>query len=282
MRQKTYPSDLTDDQWGLIEPLIPPANPNTRPRKHPMRQVVNALLYVTKEGCSWRALPADFGVPWKTAYNYFRAWTDDGTLDRIVDTLRQAVRAKAGRNKNPSAGSVDSQSVKSALGGDEVGVDGGKKVRGRKRHIVVDTMGLLLVVVVTAANVDDARGAELAFGELTAEHRERLVEVWADSKYHNHALNDFLAEGGYGFQVEIVSRPAGEKGFRVLPWRWVVERTFAWLGWSRRLSKDYERLAETSAGMVKLAAIRQMIHRLKPRRAYHRYYEKRTKRNKAA
>jgi putative transposase len=282
MRQKTYPSDLTDAQWALIDPLLPPANPNTRPRKHRMRDVVDALLYVTKEGCTWRALPSDFGVPWKTVYNYFRAWTANGTLDRIVDALRQAVRVKAGRKPNPSAGSVDSQSVKSALGGAEIGIDGGKKVRGRKRHIAVDTMGLLLVVAVTAANVDDARGAEMAFGQMTAEHRERLVKVWADSKYHNYALYDFLAAGGYEFELEIVSKPAGEKGFKVLPWRWVVERTFAWLGWSRRLSKDYERLAETSEGMVKLAAIRQMVHRLKPRRNYHRYFQKRTKRNKAA
>jgi putative transposase len=282
MRQKTYPSDLTDSQWALLDPLLPPSNPNTRPRKHPMREVVNALLYVTKEGCTWRALPADFGVPWKTVYNYFRAWTADGTLDRLVDVLRRAVRVKAGRKPGPSAGSIDSQSARSALGGDDIGIDGGKKVRGRKRHIAVDTLGLLLVVAVTAANVDDARGAELVFGGMTAEHRERLVKVWADGKYHNYALNDFLAAGGYEFELEIVGRPAGEKGFRVLPWRWVVERTFAWLGWSRRLSKDYERLAETSAGMVKLAAIRQMVHRLKPRRTYHRYYQKRNKRNMAA
>jgi putative transposase len=282
MSRKVYPSDVTDAQWAVLAPLVPPANPNTRPRKHPLREVVNALLYVAKEGCSWRALPGDFAIPWKTVYNYFRAWMDDGTWDKLLDALRGQVRAKARRNEAPSAGSIDSQSTKTALGGDDVGTDGGKKVHGRKRHILVDTLGLLLGVVVTAANVDDARGAELVFRKLTPQQRAELKKVWADSKYHNHALNAFLAEQGFALELEIVSRPKEQEGFKPLPWRWVVERTFAWLGWSRRLSKDYERRADTSAAMVKVAAIRHMLHRLKPRKAYHRYYQKRAERTRAA
>ena len=271
MRRKTCPSDLSDAQWAALRSHIPKENPNTRPRKHPMRRVVEALLYVVKEGCSWRAVPHDFGVPWRTVYNYFRAWGRDGTWDRLVKILRQAVRRRAGRESTPSAASADSQSVKTAEGGEARGTDGGKLVKGRKRHIVVDTLGLLLAVTVTAANVDDARGAEANFARLPSGEFPRLARVWADSKYHNHALYAWMAQSGCRFELEIVSRPPGTKGFVVLPKRWMVERTFAWLGKSRRLSKDYERLVETSESMIKVSAVHHMLRRLKPKRGRRKF-----------
>src|SRR4051812_37740501 len=167
MQRKRYPSDLTAPQWSLLEPWIPPARPGGRPRQTDMREVVNAIFYLTREGCTWRALPHDF-PPWKTVYNYFEAWRDDGTWDGFLTALRRRVRRAAGRDPDPRVACIDSQSVKTAGGGEEVGTDGGKKVRGRKRHIAVDTLGLLLAVVVTAANVDDARAAQDVFAQMPA------------------------------------------------------------------------------------------------------------------
>lgn len=263
MKRKPYPSDLTDEQWAILEPMIPPAWPGGRPRKTDMREVANALFYLTREGCTWRALPHDF-PPWKTVYNYFQWWTWDGTWQKMLDALREQVRLKAGREPTPSVAALDSQSLKTAEGGQECGTDGGKKVHGRKRHILVDTMGLLTAVFVTAANVDDARAAQDVLEQVRSRDFPRLEWVMVDNKYHNHALYRWLRVHHRRYQLRVVSREAGEKRFVPLPVRWVVERTFAWEGRYRRLGRDYEHLPESTESVVKIAAIHHMLRRLAP------------------
>jgi len=259
---RRYPSDLTDAQWEVIAPLVPEPGSGGRPAIHPRRRIVDAILYLNRTGCAWRQLPHDF-PPWATVFWYFKRWREDGVVDRLHDALRDQVRDAAGRDPMASAGCVDAQSVKGAdtVGAAVRGFDAGKKVNGRKRHIVVDTMGLLLLVVITSAGVQDRDGARTLL-EKVKMAMPSLSLLWADGGYAGKLVE--WAERVAHITVEIVRKPPGLKTFQVLPRRWVVERTFAWIVKCRRLDHDYERLPETSEAMIKWAMIGLMVRRLEP------------------
>jgi putative transposase len=259
--RKPYPSDLTDDQWVMIEALIPAAKPGGAARTTDMREVLNTIFYQSRTGCQWRYLPHDL-LPKSTVWDYFSAWKKDGTLQRIVDALRRRVRAEAGRAPEPRTAALDSQTAPTHHQGADCGVDGGKGVTGRKRHIVVCSMGLLLAVSVTAANLNEGTQAPKVLEKLAPETTSRLETVYADNKYHCRAVWEHEKKPEVKYRVVVVKRAGKE--FKLLPKRWVVERTFAWMGWNRRLSKDYERTTSSSEAWCQISMIHLMARRLSP------------------
>ncbi len=258
MKRKAYPSDLREREWEILEPLIPPEKPGGRPREVEMREILDAIFYVLRSGGAWRMLPHDLPA-WQTVYGYFNQWRKDGTWEMVNAQLRKQVRQREGREASPSAGIIDSQTVKTTEQGGPRGYDAGKKVNGRKRHLLVDTIGLVMMAVVHPADIQDRDGAKLVLEAIEGLF-PRLQLIWADGGYRGQLVD--WVKSTFNWLLEIVKRPDDQVGFVPLPRRWVVERTFGWLGRYRRLSKDYERLPQTTQSLIYAAMTHLMLRRL--------------------
>jgi putative transposase len=255
-----YPSDLTDTEWACVQRYLPSLSTRGRPRIHPLRRILDAIFYVVRSGCAWRYLPCDY-PPWQTVFYHFRCFRLSGKWHLLYTTLHRAERERVGRHPNPSAAILDSQSVKTVEESAGIcGYDAHKRVKGRKRHLLVDTLGLPIACYVTPADIHDTAGARKVLGGL-AYFVPRLKKIWADAAYRGQELVDWCLQQG-GWELEIVERQPGSRVFTIQPRRWVVERSFAWLNRSRRLAKDYERKVQTSETLIEVAAARLVLRRL--------------------
>jgi Transposase and inactivated derivatives len=256
MNKNDYATNLTEKQWQFIEKII---ECQKRKRKHELRDIMNAIIYLVKTGCQWRMLPNDF-APWNTVYFYYRKWKNEGIIEELHEVLRDYLRKKVGKKRSPSVGIIDSRSIKTSHHSDcTKGIDGGKKIKGRKQHIIVDTMGLLLGVTVHAANIHDSKGAIDVIEQLRLRF-PRLTKIIADGGYRGELIDK--VKSAFGWALEVVMRKDNSTKFSVLPKRWIVERTFAWLENYRRLAIDYEFCAKNSEAMIQIAMIKLMLNRI--------------------